>query len=1042
MRIRWLVSLTVALLAGANSGSAQGVADLSLSVSGPNLIQFGSSVIYTLTVSNAGPAMATGVVISNQIPTNYNVTSVSAGQVVIKSGLLTVGLHSVPAGQSITFNVDAQVRSQFIGPGASVNPIDLVRAQLTNAFTVSANETDPNPADNSATATVEVDSLFPGSPVSFYDVQDLQLTSSNRISLSFSPAPEDSVNPYEAPGFYNFEIDSGLYGYISYGVYFSGSPGDVVFLAGTNASFSATTAMTNWLAVVRFSNPDDPVGAHGYPATQDQAFFPLSAIDADGFTSFTLFPNVIYVTGTETVSNGFITVAASYDEVAYGPFGEPDYYSVTLTASHAPLGLRLRASAAPEPVVVGSNLVYSLTVTNAMTRLATGVVVSNRIPASVNFVSATGGSISTNNGVLLIQLGQLSPGAGTAVQVIVQPAVVSILTNLFRAYCDQPDLDLTNGYATVISTVNGVATPDSADVSLSINWPQSVQFGNDAIYTITLSNAGPSAATGVVVSNQIPAGLDFVSATGGATPNNGVLLVNVGALAAGATSSIQIVEQLTFQLLPRSLSTGTMPVAYWTNGFEVFANETDPVPFNNSTNVVPAGYAPIPGTPITWNNPGGSVVVVSYGGEAGTPVSIATRYGKSNKLTNAFPGDVVTVLDPNGGLNPTNWGAVVRFFNPSDPAGTIGLPATDYETYLAASNGSNSFASFHLLPDVFYFAQSATLTLADIVTDGVVNATVIEFGPEAGIFAGQEGIILYSALLPTTTTITAPAPGQQVSNAAFTVTGTTAAAGGQLLGPISVTNVYVQVNGGAWKSATTANGWTNWSAAVTLTPGSNTVMAYAVDTFLGTASATNSVTFYYVTNPPATVDLSLSAGAAPDPVFVGSNLLYSLTVSNAGPATATGVVIGNHLPANVHFDYATGVSAVTSTNGVLLLNLSPLAAGNIEQVQITVQPNVSGSITNQFQVSSSQGDLAPADNSATVVSTVADVGGPLLLTISYSPAGNAAIVSWTPTVTGWTLQTNNHLDTGEWGDYAGPVINNQATNSLPTGNVFFRLTHP
>jgi hypothetical protein len=42
----------------------------------------------------------------------------------------------------------------------------------------------------------------------------------------------------------------------------------------------------------------------------------------------------------------------------------------------------------------------------------------------------------------------------------------------------------------------------------------------------------------------------------------------------------------------------------------------------------------------------------------------------------------------------------------------------------------------------------------------------------------------------------------------------------------------------------------------------------------------------------------------------------------------------------------------------------------------------------------------------------------------------------------WTLQTNNNLATGVWGNYAGPVINNSAINSPPTGNLFFRLSHP
>jgi hypothetical protein len=63
--------------------------------------------------------------------------------------------------------------------------------------------------------------------------------------------------------------------------------------------------------------------------------------------------------------------------------------------------------------------------------------------------------------------------------------------------------------------------------------------------------------------------------------------------------------------------------------------------------------------------------------------------------------------------------------------------------------------------------------------------------------------------------------------------------------------------------------------------------------------------------------------------------------------------------------------------------------------------------------------------------------GAPLLTITH--VGNQAIVSWDLSVTGWTLQTNNNLTTGAWGDYLGTVVNNSVTNSPPTGNVFFRL---
>jgi hypothetical protein len=71
--------------------------------------------------------------------------------------------------------------------------------------------------------------------------------------------------------------------------------------------------------------------------------------------------------------------------------------------------------------------------------------------------------------------------------------------------------------------------------------------------------------------------------------------------------------------------------------------------------------------------------------------------------------------------------------------------------------------------------------------------------------------------------------------------------------------------------------------------------------------------------------------------------------------------------------------------------------------------------------------------------TVQTAGAPLL-TITY--AGSQAIVSWSPSVTGWTLQTNVNLAAPTWGSYAGAVVNNSVTNAPPRGKVFFRLVQP
>ena len=74
-----------------------------------------------------------------------------------------------------------------------------------------------------------------------------------------------------------------------------------------------------------------------------------------------------------------------------------------------------------------------------------------------------------------------------------------------------------------------------------------------------------------------------------------------------------------------------------------------------------------------------------------------------------------------------------------------------------------------------------------------------------------------------TASILTPTANQQWTNGTFAVTGK---AGDN----VAIGTVYYQLNGSGWTAATTGNNWTNWTANLTLTPGTNTVQAYAIDT--------------------------------------------------------------------------------------------------------------------------------------------------------------------------------------------------------------------
>jgi hypothetical protein len=59
--------------------------------------------------------------------------------------------------------------------------------------------------------------------------------------------------------------------------------------------------------------------------------------------------------------------------------------------------------------------------------------------------------------------------------------------------------------------------------------------------------------------------------------------------------------------------------------------------------------------------------------------------------------------------------------------------------------------------------------------------------------------------------------------------------------------------------------------------------------------------------------------------------------------------------------------------------------------------------------------------------------------LSISLTNNQAIVSWTPTVSSWKLQTNASIDSVGWNDSNIPATNNPVTNNITSGNLFFRL---
>ncbi len=176
--------------------------------------------------------------------------------------------------------------------------------------------------------------------------------------------------------------------------------------------------------------------------------------------------------------------------------------------------LQITAADAPDPVVVGGNVTYTLTLRNNGPSPAAGVTVSDTLPAGLTHVSTTT-TKGTCSGTATVScnLGTVNAGAANDVTVTIvasvgQAAVPSV-TNTASASSSTGDPSAANNQASAATTVN-----PSADLQITAtDAPDPVFVGGNVTYTLTVHNNGPSPAAGVTVSDSLPAALTLVSAT-------------------------------------------------------------------------------------------------------------------------------------------------------------------------------------------------------------------------------------------------------------------------------------------------------------------------------------------------------------------------------------------------------------------------------------------------------------------------------------------------------------------------------------------------
>ena len=208
----------------------------------------------------------------------------------------------------------------------------------------------------------------------------------------------------------------------------------------------------------------------------------------------------------------------------------------------------------------------------------------------------------------------------------------------------------------------------------------------------------------------------------------------------------------------------------------------------------------------------------------------------------------------------------------------------------------------------------------------------------------------------------------------------------------------------------------------------------------------NPATVAVVVNNCGTVDLSVVKTVNNSHPIVGTNVEFTIVVTNNGTLDATGVYVTEMLQSGYTYVSST-VTAGTYDNATGTWTIGSIISGGTETLTVTATVNMTGSYSNTATVTFDGVDSKPSNNSSTIETT------PEVLNIpeGFSPNGDG--VNDVFVIRGMENYPNNtFVIFNRWGDKvyeANPYLNNwdgKSTtglrvggNELPIGTYFYVL---
>jgi uncharacterized repeat protein (TIGR01451 family) len=593
-----------------NGGTAVASADVSLVktllTSGPFLA--GQTINYSLVVANAGPSTATNIQVTDT-PTNLSIVTVSGSG----CAALPCTIATLASGGNTTINVSATI----IAAGA-----------FDNSATATGTESDPNPGNNTD-STGNGGTASPAADVSL--VKTLTTAGPFTVGQSITytlvvanagPSTATNIQVTDTPS--NLTITN-----------VSGSgcaalPCTIASLAmGANTTITVTAtivtggAFDNSATATGIESDPNPVnnadstGNGGSTAVADisivKTLVTTGPFHVGQSVSYTLVihnagPSIatsILVTDTPTnqtitgvsgsgcsvlpctipslavgasttinvtatvTAAGIFTNSATAMPIEFDPnladnAGSAGNGNVALASADVSI---VKTLVTAGPFSPGQSISYTLVVANAGPSTATSIQVTDT-PTNISITSVSGSGCAA----LPCTIASLLSGANTTINVTATITAAGAFDNSATATPAEFDPNLSNN---TDSTGNG-GTTGVVSADMSITKTPSVPAaapGQTFDYTLVVRNNGPNTATGVTVADTLPAGFSLITATStqGTCTGTTVVSCTVGTMLNGAIVTITL--------------HGTAGSGSLANTATVTANETDPVPANNTSTV-------------------------------------------------------------------------------------------------------------------------------------------------------------------------------------------------------------------------------------------------------------------------------------------------------------------------------------------------------------------------------------------------------------------------------------------------------------------------